>query len=460
MKLLRHLTHIVSIFSFLILVACGGGGGTSGPTDNSGNTITAASYEGIWDITISNLTCDSIFVNETVLMQDSITQDADGNMSLWIVDTTVQEITGTISGANASWSGQNVSLEVNGIPATVNSDASLTISGDNITGTISYTNAFCSNTANFTATRVDSLAAPVVPTGLVVSNVSSTTLDLSWTDNASDETGYRISRMGPGNTDYVEIAVVGADVTGYQDTGLAESTLYNYSVVAYNNIGESAAATANRVTGSTSTPTLAGIMSTLESDVLSMNTTFVVDPANPLINVNNGIDYSYSADFIGFAFCIPGNFYIAPDISLKTGTTTVYGCDNSLSLDYTSSVSSSITVTMTVPAFYFDFSGTYTLLIGSTDFDGYASANNVSVTTTLSVVDNGDGTYKIDVTTPPPVTISYSTMDIVSDDAWVNTAIGLAEMSGLDELYIISFVENQLSINLQELLNTSGDFVF
>ncbi len=70
--------------------------------------------------------------------------------------------------------------------------------------------------------------------------VSSSQINLSWTDNATNETGFKIERKtGAGGT-YAEIATVGAGVAAYSDTGLTAATTYFYRVRATNAIGDSA----------------------------------------------------------------------------------------------------------------------------------------------------------------------------------------------------------------------------
>lgn len=75
---------------------------------------------------------------------------------------------------------------------------------------------------------------PAAPTNLTATAISSSQIDLSWTDNAKNENGFKIER------DSVQIDTVGANVTSYSDdTGLNPSITYYYRVCAYNDAGDS-----------------------------------------------------------------------------------------------------------------------------------------------------------------------------------------------------------------------------
>ena len=82
-------------------------------------------------------------------------------------------------------------------------------------------------------------APPAAPSGLAAGAVSSSQIDLSWTDNSGNEDGFRIERATGGGA-FAEIATVGANVTSYASTGLAASTAYSYRVRAFNSGGNSA----------------------------------------------------------------------------------------------------------------------------------------------------------------------------------------------------------------------------
>jgi hypothetical protein len=65
---------------------------------------------------------------------------------------------------------------------------------------------------------------------LVATKISTSQINLTWTDNSNTETGFKIERKtGSGGT-YAEIAAVGANVTSFSNTGLTVNTTYFYRV--------------------------------------------------------------------------------------------------------------------------------------------------------------------------------------------------------------------------------------
>jgi serine protease len=78
------------------------------------------------------------------------------------------------------------------------------------------------------------------PTNLAATAVANARIDLSWADNSSNESGFKIERCaGAGCSDFSQIATTAAGATSYSNTGLGESTTYNYRVRAFNGGGNS-----------------------------------------------------------------------------------------------------------------------------------------------------------------------------------------------------------------------------
>ncbi|MBI3962352.1 MAG: fibronectin type III domain-containing protein, partial [Deinococcus sp.] len=78
---------------------------------------------------------------------------------------------------------------------------------------------------------------PQPASGLGAVASGSNRVNLSWQDNASNETGFKIERKTTGT--WSQIATTGANLTSYQDTSLIAGTTYWYRVRAYNEQGDS-----------------------------------------------------------------------------------------------------------------------------------------------------------------------------------------------------------------------------
>lgn len=79
---------------------------------------------------------------------------------------------------------------------------------------------------------------PADPTNLQATGTSSTDIQVTWTDNANNETGYELERADGAcaqNGVFAKIQDLPANATSYTDTGLQASTTYCYRVRAVNN---------------------------------------------------------------------------------------------------------------------------------------------------------------------------------------------------------------------------------
>ncbi len=91
---------------------------------------------------------------------------------------------------------------------------------------------------DFIATFTANPTVPAAPSGLSASPPSAYTMNLSWTDNASNESGFVIER-GLDGAIFAPIGTAAADATAYADSGLASGTTYYYRVRAMNFMGNS-----------------------------------------------------------------------------------------------------------------------------------------------------------------------------------------------------------------------------
>lgn len=107
--------------------------------------------------------------------------------------------------------------------------------------------------------------APIAPTELTATAVSTSQINLTWRDNSGDELGFRVARSLDGFA-FTEIATTGPNVTAYSDMNLTPNTLYFYRVSAFNGLG-------------TSDPSNIAFATTL-SNPIPVNPVIVVDPTS------------------------------------------------------------------------------------------------------------------------------------------------------------------------------------
>ncbi|MEO7754869.1 MAG: fibronectin type III domain-containing protein, partial [Terracoccus sp.] len=125
-----------------------------------------------------------------------------------------------------------------------------------------------SNVATAT-TQAPAPTAPAAPSGLVATAPSATAVDLSWVDNASDETAYAVERSLNGTDGWTSAASLAAGTTTFRDTGLTASTSYSYRVRATNAVGPSTWSNVATATTQAPTPTLPATPSGLTATAAS-----------------------------------------------------------------------------------------------------------------------------------------------------------------------------------------------
>ncbi|MBN8460798.1 MAG: autotransporter-associated beta strand repeat-containing protein [Verrucomicrobia bacterium] len=87
---------------------------------------------------------------------------------------------------------------------------------------------------------VVTVGAPAVPSGLAANAASASSIQLTWTDNANDETGYIVERSLNSGAGFSQVASLAAGTVSHTDLGLSTGTAYFYRVRAINAIGSSA----------------------------------------------------------------------------------------------------------------------------------------------------------------------------------------------------------------------------
>ncbi len=167
------------------------------------------------------------------------------------------------------------------------------------------------------ASEPEEPTAPATPMDLTASAVSSTRIDLSWTDASANEAAFHIERQSGGS--FAEIATVGANVTSYTDTTAAANTAYSYRVRArsadiFSDYSNTASATTPDTSGSTIIKLITfeeGSLTAPGSGADRATSAVVLDTTAPLMGA-----YSARVPNVGAAY-LEESFTPAPDLSLS-----------------------------------------------------------------------------------------------------------------------------------------------
>ncbi len=165
--------------------------------------------------------------------------------------------------------------------------------------------AGCSTENNVTT------VVPANPTNLSANLISTTQVNLTWTDNATNETGYKVQRKITGGN-FADIASTGSDISIYNDLGLSINTTYIYRVYSYNSAGNSPLYS-NEVT-----------IATISIPIINTNPVDSITPYTVICGGNVISDNGSAVTTRGVCWSTS----TAPDISLQTKTNDGAGVGN------------------------------------------------------------------------------------------------------------------------------------
>ncbi|MCM5527269.1 fibronectin type III domain-containing protein [Parasegetibacter sp. NRK P23] len=101
--------------------------------------------------------------------------------------------------------------------------------------------------------------APSAPTGLDANGTSTSSIAVTWADNANNEEKYELYRSTTANGVYVLLASLPANTTTYNDTALLSNAVFYYKVRAVNEGGHSAYSNEDSAATQNNAPTITAI---------------------------------------------------------------------------------------------------------------------------------------------------------------------------------------------------------
>ncbi len=150
---------------------------------------------------------------------------------------------------------------------------------------VAATNSVGTSSFSNTASATTSDTAPAAPSNASAATISASQINITWTDNSSNETGFALERAASSAGPYTQIAALGANVTSYSNTGLTASTTYYYRVKANNSVGSSAYSNVTSATTSLVAPAAPSSAAATVASTSQINLTWV-DNSNNETNFN------------------------------------------------------------------------------------------------------------------------------------------------------------------------------
>lgn len=89
------------------------------------------------------------------------------------------------------------------------------------------------------ATSLTAPGAPVIPSTLIASGTTKSTVTVTWADRSTNETGFELYRSSGNNGNYIPYILLPANTTSFVDTGLFANAIYYYKVRATGNVSNS-----------------------------------------------------------------------------------------------------------------------------------------------------------------------------------------------------------------------------
>ena len=111
--------------------------------------------------------------------------------------------------------------------------------------------------SNFAPCRIGT-ASP--PSNLSLTVISSSQINITWTDNANNEIGYKLERSTDG-VNYTLLSILNANTVLYSDTTVTSGNTYYYRVIAYNAYGNSVYSDSGSIVTPPFTPVLSATAS-------------------------------------------------------------------------------------------------------------------------------------------------------------------------------------------------------
>jgi hypothetical protein len=275
-------------------------------------------------------------------------------------------------------------------------------------------------------------AYPIAPSNLTAAAVSDSQINLTWTDNSNNESGFTIQRSTD-SVSWTPLATTAANATSYSDVGLNDGTYYYYRVAATNAAGNSSFTDSASAQTAFTVPTVATAASASPSVLTGTTTALSVLGAFPggqesnltyYWSVVSGPDATFSTNYANAAKNTTATFSAVGSYTFRA---TIQNGGASVSSDVSVTVQQTLTTIAVTP------SGSVVLPGGTEQFtaaayDQFGALMNPTPTYSWSVT-SGGGTIDGSGLYTAPSSVGTGTVQAtsgsVSGQAQISANVGL-----------------------------------
>jgi uncharacterized delta-60 repeat protein len=285
------------------------------PVPVAGKVITAPIFGGKYFV---QLGANQNVTGDTFGVQAARTPNFTLNGQLLVAGTSGSQQTLTRYNADTSTDVSFGSLGVVTLPVSVSGQPTSAVAqGGNTVITYPAQTVTLDNLGNVVSiTNNGNGSTPNAPTNLTATAISPTSVQLGFTDNSTNDTGFVIQRRSPGAANFVTVGTISGSVTGpstgfvgFADNNVLPNSTYSYIVYAVNGTAASSAAGPTDVLTPNGVATGASISGTVHGNngnvqvYLDLNGSGAYVSGDPIITTDAQGKYSFSG-------LNPGNYLV------------------------------------------------------------------------------------------------------------------------------------------------------
>jgi len=194
-----------------------------------------------------------------------------------------------------------------------------------------------SNVASVSTPASAPVTLPAAAANLAVTGASASSISLSWSDLAGNESGYHVYRSSDG-VNYAQVASLAANSQAFTDSGLPAGTAFSYEVSAWNSAGETLTAPVSGSTSAAPLTTPINIFTRYGGELVLAGTSgndsiYVSQSGGTLTVTANGTTTTAAAPANGlFIYSFGGSDTITVDasVTLRTTIASIDGSDTTV----------------------------------------------------------------------------------------------------------------------------------